>query len=385
MRGGGKYGLVTYDNEIVVPLEYDSGCAAVNGEGQSFFEKDGVYTVFDRDGRALLQTERTVRSINDGVVFAMDGSDIDASFAYYGLDGSVIYESDEEQWDKGADGFNEEYAVFMDRDVARMDRNGAMDSMTDLVHSENLTAQECAEGQDGDSDIVVDAVGYSFILDVPFGAVHDGYYLARSDIASSDSYGIYTLRGIDGHTVYSWDISYIFNREGLSFSDSYARWDFAGYYDDGSYYYNNGTCMCAYINVDGKKVYYLVDLAQMTWQDYVPDGEFWSDEAYWDFDRTVLTDEALLARADEIHMNAEKYWLTRLDGLWHYIDHYGKVMASYDGATDFYHGKARVIEDGIVCAIDDHFNKIKEFGTAEQVQNYGELFGQMVSLENVDS
>jgi len=46
----------------------------------------------------------------------------------------------------------------------------------------------------------------------------------------------------------------------------------------------------------------------------------------------------------------------------------------YDNATDFYNGKALVLEDGIAYVIDESYKKIKKIGLAESIQNYGELF-----------
>lgn len=379
----GKYGLVTYDDRIIVPLEYNAGCKMVNGDGQSFFEKDGVYTVFDRDGKELFHTERTVRSVNEGIIFVMDGRRYDVTFAYYNLDGSLIYDSGETGDEKGAVGFGEGYAFWSDYGVMRMDKDGTIDSMDDIVYSENLATAQSDEYSN------VNSTSSGTLLEVPAGAAKGGYYLARGLMDSYDDYGIYTLRDIHGQEAYRWDISNIFNKENMSFSMSGASWDFAGFYEDGNVYCNNGTYMCAYINVDGKNVYYLVDVSKMTSQEYVPQGEYGSDEDYWDFDRTVLTEDALIARADYISLSSEDYWLIQQDGKWGYIDHAGNVMGMYDDAACFHDGKAVVIEDKIAYAIDESFQKIKEIGPAEGVTNYGELyairntgelFGQMISL-----
>lgn len=386
----GKCGLVTYDNQVVVPLVYSEGCGMVNGEGQSFFGDADGYTVFDRDGNALFHTERTVRSVNDGVVFAMDGWGFDAGFAYFNLDGSVICESGEDGEERGAVGFNEGYAFMYDLGTERLSKDGTVESMSDLVFPENLTAGQRASESDDESRIIVDVVGISFVMDIPIGAANGGYYFSRGPEGSSDSYGIFTLRSIDGQSAYSWDISNIFSRENLTFSTSDAYWDFTGYYDNGNIYCNNGTYLCAYIDVDGKKVYYLADVSKMTWRDYVPSGEYGSDEDYWDFDHTPLTEEALIARADYIGLNGENYWLIKQEGKWGYIDHAGNVMGMYDDAAAFYGGKALVLEDGTAYVIDESFSRIREIGPADSVTNYGELFavrntgelfGQMIRLD----
>lgn len=65
-------------------------------------------------------------------------------------------------------------------------------------------------------------------------------------------------------------------------------------------------------------------------------------------------------------------------------------MGMYDDATDFYGGKALVIEDGTAYVIDESFEKIKEIGPAVGIRNCGELFcvmnagdifGQMIRLD----
>lgn len=381
----GNYGLVTYDDEIVVPLEYSSGCWMVNADGQSFFEKDGIYTVFDRDGKELFRTERTIKSINEGIVFVMDGAD--RPYAYYGLDGNLIYESGEDDgYQKGAVGFSEGYAFMGEGEIIRLRGDGTQTDMADIVYQENDSAQP----DEGIGNVIVDSTSANFVMGICIGAAKGGYFLTKGLAASSDSYGIYTLQSVDGPDSCSWDISNIFNKENLKFSTSDASWDFVGYYDNGNVYYNNRTYMCAYIITDEKTVYYLVDVSKMTPQEYTSQGEYWSDEDYWDFDTTVLTDEALILRADYIGLNAENYWLIEQDGKWGYIDHAGTVMGIYDDATDFYGGKALVIEDGTVYVIDESFEKIKEIGPAVGIRNCGELFcvinagdifGQMIRLD----
>ena len=382
----GKYGLVTYDDEIIVPFEYDSGCQMVNADGQSFFEKDGIYTVFDRDGKELFHTEHRIRSVNEGVVFVKDWSNDNSPYAYYRLDGTLIYEAEDDGYEKGAVSFNEGYAFMGEDEVMRLRSDGTEEDMADIIFSEDGSAQQ----NEGTGNVIVDSVGSNSVMGICIGAAKGGYFLLKGLPISSESYGIYTLQSIDGQESYSWDISNIFNKENLKFSSSNVSWDFVGYYDDGNVYYNNGTHMCAYMNMDEERVYYLVDVSKMTPQEYTPQGEYWSDEDYWDFDTTVLTDEALIMRADYIGLNAENYWLIEQDGKWGYIDHAGNVMGMYDDATDFYHGKALVMEDGIAYAIDETFEKIKEIGPAESIQNYGELFlvtnfedifGQMIHLD----
>ena len=72
------------------------------------------------------------------MVFASDGYDFDATFAYYNVDGSVIYESDNDFVDdKGGSAFHEGYAYFTDLELVRMDKSGVTESITELVYPSN--------------------------------------------------------------------------------------------------------------------------------------------------------------------------------------------------------------------------------------------------------
>ncbi len=124
----------------------------------------------------------------------------------------------------------------------------------------------------------------------------------------------------------------------------------------------------------------MVDVSKLKEQEYEYDvSNGYSEEDYWDFDMTAITEESLLAKADYIEISSEAYWLVGQDGKWGYIDHDGNVMAMYDDAAAFHDGYALVVENGEAYQIDENFSKIKDLGAAKGVRNYGEV--DMVTTE----
>ena len=83
-----KWGLVNFDNEILVPFEYEDCCALPNDEGQTYFGNPGDYRVFDSEGKELFQTEKTITAVNDGVVLTETDNEAGYHFGYYTLDGA---------------------------------------------------------------------------------------------------------------------------------------------------------------------------------------------------------------------------------------------------------------------------------------------------------
>ena len=80
-----------------------------------------------------------------------------------------------------------------------------------------------------------------------------------------------------------------------------------------------------------------------------------------------LPKKAVLYTGAYVGINTEKYWLATKDySTWDYIDHSGKVVKTYEDATDFFNGYAVVKENGKGYLIDENFNVIKEFGKIER-------------------
>ncbi|MEE0919717.1 MAG: sigma-70 family RNA polymerase sigma factor [Lachnospiraceae bacterium] len=346
----GQYGLVTYDNQVIVPLEYTDSCEMANDDGQTFFRNDTGSYVFDRDGNELFHTEYTIVSVNDGVVLAMKGEDFCNGYVYYSLDGKVLYESEGEYMENNvAVGMSEGFAFFLDKniDLNRMGKDGTIMS---------LAPADTVE-----------------VINAPMAAAKEGYYVTKSSAYVVESAGVYMIRSINGTENYLWDISSIYSQENLKFSTSDARCVIPAFYENGMKYYNYGTIMCAYLDDGTKRTYYLVNTAKLEQQSFdTYTGN--TDEEVMDFDQTVITEESLIAKADFIGLSSENYWLIQQGDQWGYIDHEGNVMGMYDDAAAFHNGKALIIENGIAYVIDESFNKVGELGSATGVTNLGEVF-----------
>ena len=373
----GKYGLITYDNEVIVPFEYDSSCPMVNEEGQSFFRNDTGSYVFDKNGKQLFHTKRSIQSVNEGIIFAMDGSYFEGDFAYYNVNGETLYEYDVTKGEEvGAVGCSEGYAFFLDEETKRLNKNENIENMTDIKYGN----QSMLEDEGGSYSM---SEGINTVYHVPVSPLNKGFYLSRDMEVILESYGVYALRNAEDSVSYCFDFSSLFNYNGLSFSRTEAEWGLNNFFENGCLYNNYGSLICPYIIIDGQKISYLIDTSKLAEnkEGYKASGEYLSDEDIWDYDRTLLTKEALLFEADNIYISNEKYWLVKKDGQWGYIDHVGNVMGMYDDATEFYHGKAMVIEDGIAYVIDESFAKIQKVGKATSVTNHGELFKVLMEEE----
>jgi len=80
-----------------------------------------------------------------------------------------------------------------------------------------------------------------------------------------------------------------------------------------------------------------------------------------------LPKKAVLYTGAYVGINTEKYWLATKDySTWDYIDHSGKVVKTYEDATNFFNGYAVVKDNGKGYLIDENFNVIKEFGKIER-------------------
>lgn len=366
----GKFGLVTYDNQIVVPLEYKRACKMVDSQGNSFFGDGEQYYVYDKNGNLMFTTTKTVHSISDGIVLAKDGGKYDTSFIYYNVDGTVLYEGIEERdVEKDATSFGEGYAYFgNDYDVLRIDKTGKVESMTEILHEKERREHEKRENPN--SGVYVDSIGFSFRMDIPMGAVNQGYYLSRGASNSIDTYGFVYINNIDEEEGYTWDTSSIAAMEG--YEDFSYRWELSSFYDEGAFYSNYGTIICPIYGSDRR--YYLIDTSKLEYisQDTVHGSM--SDEEYMKLSFTPITDEALLAKADYIGMNNEKYWLIENGEEVGYIDHAGNSMGIFEQATEFYDGKAMIMENGRAYLIDENFNRLKDYGEVRGIENKGEVF-----------
>ena len=364
--GEGNLGMVTYEDEEVIPIKYQTFSEMPSKEGLSFYGDASGSAVCDKEGSVVFETDKIIRSVNEEVVFTSDGSGNEyiTDFAYYKMDGTALYESDPASMDEDARGvaFSEGYAFFYDKALRRIDKEGNIENVAEIytVQSE----QEQPENNTGYS-IKVDGMGIGgWILEVPIYPVSQGFYMLRALQIVEDEYGDWILRSADGEQVYHFDVRNLYSKEGLDFMTSDVRWAERTFCVDGLRYANYGTLFCpALIYEDGTSYCYLIDMSKVE-----------KKEASYHEASTILTDEALLFEAELIDINAETYWVFCKDGQWGYIDHEGNIAATYDYAAAFYQGKAVVVEDGNAYVIDETFTKIKDLGPALSAVNFGEVY-----------
>ena len=365
----GKWGLVSYDNEILVPLEYDYACSEPNDDGQTFFGKDGDYRVFDREGNEIFQTDKPVKAVSEGVVLWEDADEeaYTNDFAYVRLDGSVLYKSEADlvYEQSGAVGFNEGYAICADDYEIRLSLDGEafdiFDARYPLRHPE---LQDPVQPEPSDSGIIVESSADSSDVDFfyPIGSVYKGYYVSRG-MPFEDMYGDFYIYNTSGTEAYKFRMRNLVEYAGLSWEDPDLSWTIWGFWENGNLCFSNGTMISVSLESGGETVYYLIDVAA---QDIITD-EFGSEEP-------VISEECILASADYVRIDESGYWLIQQDGRWGYVDHDGTVMAMYDDASRFANGRAMVVEDGYACFIDENLEPLGERVPAQSVAAYGDIF-----------
>ena len=371
-----KWGLVTYEGEELIPLEYTLYISP-NNDGQVIFVKDDVYSVFDQDGNLLLETEQGqwVRCVSDGVAL-VEGQNQD-TYVYYlqyqTLDGEVIYRSDPDVSAYGV-GFNEGFAfVGGESGTIRLTADGNYTSMADLW-AEGAMKAETVQGDNSDSTVE--------IRSYPTGIYHNGYYFSNGTIYVDGSYvwSGYYVSDAEGKELYMFDIQDFYEYAGYDPNEHNVvdptKIEGAGHR---GYSVNGGSCGSygTIINVtlqDGDQTTcYLFDLAKLDWERGEGDGAYTPG-------KMVITDDALLAVGDDISLSDNKYWRYGKDGKYGYIDHEGNVMEMFDYATGFVDGRAVVIEDGQAYLIDEEFKRTKT-GIAADSVGWGR---EMIVLRNGD-
>lgn len=365
-RNGEKWGLVTYDNEILVPFEYDVACQAPNDDGQTFFGNEGDYRVFDREGNEIFTTDKPIKAVSEGVVlwFQVDADNIYINYGYVKLDGTVLYESDGEDiyMQSGAVGFNEDYALYADGwREQRMETDGTLMDIFDkrdrIMNPKLYETGEIPGAIMGGSGTAVNSVAY-----YPIGACYRGYYVDRG-MAFEDTYATYWVHDVEGTEQYIFRMEYLSDYLGYSWwEDSDLHWGIIGFYNNGNYCYSVGTVIVAYMGIGEERNYYLIDTAKLETIEHEYSSE------------TVLTDSAILAQGEYIEISDTTYWLTKQDDKWGYMDHDGNVIATFDNASRFYNGQAMVIEDGYAHFIDEDMNLGEWKIPADSVGGYGEVY-----------
>ena len=366
---GDMWGLVTYEGEELIPLEYEDASTWVNDDGQTIFWKDGIYSIFDRDGNLLMETEMPVSCVSDGIVLIVNRNQETQEFdyQYQTLDGEVIYHPDWPGWigQMGAVGFNEGWAFAEDgSSEIRLAKDGSYTSMMSL-RAEGALREETVEYDDSDS--MWEANGASgnqgSLMAYPIGVYHNGYYVSRG-MDFEDVYGDFYISDSEGKELYTFKMRDFYEYMGYDFWSPNAQWMVYRYTVNGASCYSYGTIINISITEGDQKTYYLLDLSKMDWEinePYMPN-------------KMIVTDEAVLAEGDSIYLSDNRYWLYSKDGRYGYIDHEGNVAEMFDDACSFKNGRAVVIEDGKAYLIDEDFNRTDLEIEADYTNTYGEMF-----------
>ncbi len=372
VSNGGKWGLVTYDDQVIVPIEYDFACTAPNNDGQTFFGREGDFKVFDREGNEIFQTDKPIQAVSDGVVlWTQISEDMMYHFGYEKLDGTTLFASDGSDADgqAGAVGFNEGYAFSSSGSKGteyRISQDGTVD---DIFEERGLLRHpELSQEQEASSDIVFNGTSSDINLFYPVGACCEGYYVDRGIDFFEDTNGKFYVYDAQGTEQYCLRMESVAERAGYPYYDESGdlSWSVRRFYQNGNYCFSNKTKMAVSISYGGETISYLIDTAK---QEKREDGYGGIQE--------FLTDEAVLVEGDYVGMADTTYWLYQKDGQWGYIDHDGNVVQMFDDAAQFYDGKAMVIEDGDAYFIDENMNFSKWKIPAQSVRGYGEVFAVM--------
>ncbi|MCM1297398.1 MAG: sigma-70 family RNA polymerase sigma factor [Muribaculaceae bacterium] len=366
VNSGGKWGLVTYDNEILVPFEYDYACMAPNDDGQTFFGNEGDYKVFDREGNAIFQTERPIKAVSEGVVLWVQ-TDMSYDFGYVRLDGETLYESIGENMDgeSGAVGFNEGYAFSSDGVEGGEYRIAADGSVLDVFRQrEALQRSGTLEGQADSAAVEVNGTSTSIHFAYPIGACCEGCYVDRGIAYFEDTADLYYVYDAEGAEEYPVRIGAVAEYAGYPYApDNWdLDWQIAGFYHNGNYCYNSGTKMAVAVSYRGETKAYLIDAAKLEQREEGGGTQI------------LLTDESVLAEGESIGIADTACWLLQKDGQKGYIDQDGNVMRMFDDAAPFYGSRAMAVEDGYAFFIDEKMNPGEWKIPAWSVRGCGEVF-----------
>lgn len=364
-----KWGLVTYEGEELIPLEYEDVASWVNDDGQSLFLKDGIYSIFDRDGNLLMETETPVSCVSDGIVLIINRNQEtqEYDYQYQTLDGEVIYRPDWPGWigQMGAVGFNEGWAFAEDgSSEIRLAKDGSYTSMMSL-RAEGALKEESAGNNASDSAWEASAASgnQGSMMAYPVGACHNGYYVSRG-MQFEDVHGDYYVSDTEGKELYTFRMRDFYEYAGYDFFTADISWNIYGYRVNGALCYSYGTIMNVALIDGDQATYYLFDLSKLGWEStgsYMPA-------------KMIITDEALMAVGDEISLSDNQYWLYSKDGRDGYIDHEGNVIEMFDNACSFKDGRAVVVEDGKAYLIDEDFNRTDLGIEADRANTCGEMF-----------
>ena len=368
VSSGGKWGLVTYDNQVIVPVEYDFASTAPNDDGQTFFGNAGNYQVFDKEGNVLFETDKPIKAVSDGVVLWVETDDnMTYNFGYVKLDGTVLYESDGEdvEGQAGAVGFSEGCAFSSNGDQSTEYRIAADGTTTDIYEERVILRHpELLNTPVESSSIVVNGTGSDINYYYPIGACYQGYYVDRGVDFFEDTGNQFYVYDAEGTEQYWLRMEAAAEYAGFPYSweNGTPDWNLRGFYHNGNYCYSNQTKVAVSLTYGEETKAYLLDLSKLE-----------EREAGWTT-MTFVTDDTVLAQGEYVGIGDTAYWLIQKDGQWGYIDHEGRVVQMFDDAAAFYGGKAMVIQDGYASFVDEDMNLSEWKIPAQSVTGHGEVF-----------
>lgn len=369
----GKWGLVSYDNKIIVPLEYEECCILPNNDGYTFFSKNGISYVFDKEGKEIFHTDKKVSAVSEGIIVAEDEDEIQGySCAYYKLDGTLLGESEvDEEYpvypgDASAVGFHEGSGFFRDDCKKRIDKDGEITDLTLVEYAEEIEEVKRENEIHTGYGVAWAEEGYEF----PIGAMAQGYYFCQSRGDGECANDYYYVCSKDGEIKYRLAMASLYLYAGEKKTQSQKKYSFYVYWDNGVTLYNYGTLVCVELKEGEKGMCYLIDTSKLE----QPDISLLYGPECLDYDASRITEESMVAKAEFILPSKEKYWLIKDNGKWGYIDHEGNVLHIYDDASEFWNKKALIIEDGMAYWIDESFEKSQPLCEATSVSCYGEIF-----------
>lgn len=411
VKKDGLWGAVDYENQMIVPCEYDGFQSAdklgnivmsntVTTEeivDMSLFGGDPMtvitheskeYFLFDRQGNLLYQGEDEVRASGGMYITLHNREDSMCVIEYHRLDGTVLvsqeyYPSDAviNTFYDGISNINSSVgtgiSVAMNGDeplgpregdviprIGTVDLQGNVSWRDDPDYyiwwddiNEKIAAAKSAPKSPNGNGTGMSMFSPRAVL----STVNHGYYITGSNYIEVGYLKVYDTE--DNHVAAINYFNLSVDEDGKvniaenTYNESN---DYRGFYVDGGYLWNYGPHMV--FIVDGKNV--LVDFSQNTGDAKILDS-----------------DEIVTAVYDYIAMADEDYWLVQSGDQWGYIDHDGNEIAMFEDTGGFVKGYALVIEDGEVWLINEDFEKLESLGQADTVSAMGELYSVTVGEE----
>ena len=363
VKKNGLWGTVDYNGKTVTKCKYETFWYAPDNNGRTVFkDSDGTYYLVDNKGKVIYSGQDEVMS-SGGYYIVNRQSDSDeylwalpiASQDYYDVSGKLVVSnkingdaarlngfidgvstSKISRTETGVDGSQYHFVNYVNvtsSGKTKAVKNGNWDEINKRSEEEmNIDHTKVYSGYGGGGEVYT------------LGSENGGYYLASepntTDIYIWNSKGEFIsmlpwYKNDDDSSTYSWPQTF---------------------FVDGGWQFNLGSLIVL------NKISFSDDsISQCALVDV---SKFGSKESNY---IESLPKKAVLYTGAYVGINTEKYWLATKDySTWDYIDHSGKVVKTYEDATDFFNGYAVVKENGKGYLIDENFNVIKEFGKIER-------------------